>query len=140
MVLPAGGRGIFSPVYVDNLVDGIAAAAASPAGAGQVFTITDGVGLETRAFFGRYAAILGVRSPPGLPTRVVAPLAAIVGRIDRLRGVSTETNAATAAYLARRGTYSIEKARRVLGYAPAVGLDEGFARTTRWLRSQGMLA
>jgi nucleoside-diphosphate-sugar epimerase len=43
-------------------------------------------------------------------------------------------------YLARPGTYSIEKARRVLGYAPAVDLDEGMARTEAWLRAEGRLA
>jgi nucleoside-diphosphate-sugar epimerase len=42
-------------------------------------------------------------------------------------------------YLARRGTYSIEKARRLLGYEPAVALDEGMRRTEAWLREQGLL-
>ena len=42
-------------------------------------------------------------------------------------------------YLARTGTYSIEKARRVLGYEPEVGLEEGMARTEAWLREHGLL-
>jgi nucleoside-diphosphate-sugar epimerase len=41
--------------------------------------------------------------------------------------------------LSRQGTYSIEKARRRLGYEARVGLDEGFERTARWLREQGLL-
>ena len=51
-VLPARGRGIFSPAYVDNLVDGVWLAATKPEGAGQVFTISDGVGVTTKEFFG----------------------------------------------------------------------------------------
>jgi nucleoside-diphosphate-sugar epimerase len=42
-------------------------------------------------------------------------------------------------YLARTGTYSIEKARKLLGYEPAVDLDEGMRRTELWLRAEGLL-
>jgi nucleoside-diphosphate-sugar epimerase len=47
--------------------------------------------------------------------------------------------ACTMIRLSRQGTYSIEKARRLLGYEARVGLDEGFERTARWLREQGLL-
>jgi nucleoside-diphosphate-sugar epimerase len=139
MMLPAGGRGIFSPVYIDDLVDGLALATATPEAAGHVFTLTGGLGVETRDFFGRYARMLGKGPLLGLPTPVLSRLAAVAGAVDRLRGVDLEMNAASALYLARRGTYGIDKARRVLGYAPRVALDEGFARTERWLREAGYL-
>ena len=42
-------------------------------------------------------------------------------------------------YLARPGTYSIAKARRMLGYDPAIELDEGMARTEAWLRAEGLV-
>ena len=42
-------------------------------------------------------------------------------------------------YLARPGGYSIEKARRLLGYDPRVDLDEGMRRTEAWLREQRLL-
>ena len=35
--------------------------------------------------------------------------------------------------------FKIEKARRDLGYAPAVGLDEGLRRTAAWYRKEGLL-
>lgn len=140
MLLPEGGRGIFSPVYIDNIVDGIALAASSPAGAGQVFTISDGIGVTTADFFGRYATLLGARPIRTLPTSVAASLAAAAARVEKLLGQSSEMNRSSALYLARRGTYSIEKARRMLGYLPCVSLDEGFERTARWLRDQGMIA
>ncbi len=41
--------------------------------------------------------------------------------------------------MTRTGTYSIAKARRILGYEPAVGLDEGMRRTEEWLRAEGLL-
>jgi nucleoside-diphosphate-sugar epimerase len=136
-VLPRGG--IFSPVYVDNLVEGIAAAAAKAEGAGQVFTITDGVGVPNEEFFGRYFAMLGKKGPRVLPKRLITPFAAGVERVERLRRRENEMSANAVSYLARTGTYSIEKARRVLGYEPRIDLDEGFRRTEAWVREQGML-
>lgn len=50
-----------------------------------------------------------------------------------------EINPFTVAYLGRTGTYSINKARQVLGYEPRVGLDEGLKITEQWLRSKGMI-
>lgn len=42
-VLPAWGRGIFSPVHVENLVDGVLMVARNKAAVGQVITISDGI-------------------------------------------------------------------------------------------------
>lgn len=122
-----------------DLVDGVVLAASSPAAAGHVFTMTDGAGVTTADFFGRYAALVGVPPPRSLPTGMAAALATVAGPIDRLRDPASEVNAMSARYLARRGIYSIEKARRILGYAPRVGLDGGFERTARWLRQQGLI-
>ncbi|MFA5787088.1 MAG: NAD-dependent epimerase/dehydratase family protein, partial [Actinomycetota bacterium] len=139
MLLPANGKGVFSPVFIENLVDGIVAAADSKEAIGQVFTLTDGIGVTTKEFFGYYPKMLGGPALRGAPTPVARSLAAIVERVDRLRGVNTEVNPSTVDYLSRTGTYSIAKARKVLGYSPAVGLDEGMARTEEWLREEGLL-
>ena len=124
-VLPAEA-GVFSPVYVDNLVDGILAAA-SDAGSGQVFTISDGVGIPNEEFFGHYARMLGIDLPT-MPAEQV-----------RQRFADLGLGAETVDYFLRTGTYSIAKARTVLGYHPAVEIGEGMRRTEVWLRAQGLL-
>jgi len=139
-LLPARGRGVFNPAYVDNLVDGIVLAAGAEVAAGQIFTLSDGVGVETREFFGHYVGMLGdVRAPRELPTRVAVALAAGAERALRLARVENEVNANAARYLARRGVYSTRKARALLGYEPVVDLDEGMRRSERWLRENGLL-
>ena len=135
LILPAMGRGIFSPVYMDNLVDGIVLAATRAEGAGRVFNLTDGIGLESRAFFSHYARMLGRRGVPAAPTGAVRALAGMVSTASR----GSEVTPAAVSYLCRRATYSIERARTVLGYEPAVGLDEGMRRTEEWLRARGLL-
>ena len=134
-ILPARGRGIFSPVYIDNLVDGIVAAAQSPAAAGGVFSLTDGVGVTTHEFFQHYAVLLGKRLPT-LPTGAAVRLASLASLAARGH---TEVNPSAARYLARSGTYSITRARRVFSYAPSVPLAEGMERTAAWLRTQHLV-
>ena len=138
-VLPARGRGIFSPAYVDNLVDGYVLAASSPEAEGEVFTISDGVGVECREFFAHHHRWLGVKGPRTAPTGVAVALAAAGERALRLAGRETEANPGAVRYLARPGTYSIEKARSRLGYEPAVGLDEGLERSRAWAAEAGLL-
>jgi nucleoside-diphosphate-sugar epimerase len=138
-ILPANGRGIFSPVYVDDLVSGLTLLAERPEAAGQVFTLGPARGVPTKEFFGHYYRMLGKRGPICLPTPLAVAAARAAGVAERLRGNRTEINAASMHYLARPGGYSIEKAHRLLGYEPQVGLDDGMRRTEAWLREQRLL-
>jgi nucleoside-diphosphate-sugar epimerase len=139
MILPAGGHGQIGPVYVDNLVDGVLLAAESPKAVGEIFTIADGTAVEIGDFFGHYARMLGKPRPRALPTPVARTIAMAGGRIEKALGRDTEMSAASVDYVAKRGGYSIEKARRVLGYEPTVGLEEGMRRCEEWLRAEGLL-
>lgn len=133
-----GDRGVLSPTYVSDVVAGGLAAALDPAGVGEVFHVTGGVGVSPRAFFGHYARMLGVplRSVPPALARAAAPLAAAAARA---LGKAPPLSGRTLEYVTHSGTYSVEKAARVLGWRPAVGLDEGMARTEAWLRTEGLV-
>ena len=136
--LPARGRGIHSPVYVDDLVDGISRATMRPEGVGQVFTLAGGVGVPTAEFFGHYYRMLG-RRPVLLPTSLALAIAGGAAVPARLVDPGTEISTVAVRYFCRTGTYSIEKARRLLGYEPQVDLAEGMVRVEAWLRSEGLL-
>jgi len=135
-VLPGRGKGIFSPVYIDNLIDGVVLAAASPDAVGQVFTLSDGVGIPNREFFAPYAELQGRRLQT-LPTPIALFMAGAIQRAARLRPGDNDINPASVRYFLRTGTYSNAKARRVLGWEPAVSVEEGLVRTVDWLHSQG---
>jgi nucleoside-diphosphate-sugar epimerase len=135
-VLPDRGRGIFSPVYVDNLVDGVVLAAQRPEAIGQVLTLSDGVGIANRDFFAPYAELVGRRLPT-VPTRLALTLAAGIQRAALLRPGDNDVNPAAVRYMLRRGTYSNAKARRLLGWEPAVSVEEGLVRTVDWLHANG---
>ncbi len=139
-VLPARGAGIFSPVFVDDLVRGVLLAAQHPAAPGQIFTIGGGAAVRCSEFFGHLVAFAGRRGPVVLPTAMVLPLAMALDGVSRLAGRRTEANVISMRYLTRTGTYSIDKARRILGYEPEVSLEEGMRRTEAWLLSEGLIS
>lgn len=138
-ILPARGRGIFSPIFIDNLIDGVVLVAESEAAAGQVFTLTDGTAVTCREFFGHYFRMLGRRGPVCLPTAPALALASATAATARLRKQETESNPATVRYLTRTGTYSTDKARTLLEFKPAVALTEGMEVTQRWLHGARLI-
>jgi nucleoside-diphosphate-sugar epimerase len=135
-LLPNFGRGIHSPVYIDNLLDGVLAAAGTPGAVGQIFTLTDGIGIPYREFFTPYAELVGRRLLL-VPTAAALAGAAVMQRAARLTPGDNDVNRASAMYLLRTGTYSNDKARGDLGWTPRVGISEGLDRTIAWLREQG---
>ncbi len=134
--LPGGGRGIHSPVYIDNLVDGVVLAARTAEAEGQVFTLSDGVGVPCREFFAPYAELVG-RKLITVPTPVAIGLSAVIQQLARLTKGDNDINPASVRYMLRKGTYSNAKACRVLRWEPRVGVQEGLGRTVAWLREQG---
>lgn len=138
--LPAGGKGIFSPVYVDDLIDGLLLAAMHPKGAGQIFTLSGPATTTTSEYFGHLHRMIGrTGSPKTVPTSIALGAAAVVAFLAKMRGVDTEINPTTIRYLARTGGYSSKKARLLIGYEPATSLDEGMKLTEAWLRAESLL-
>jgi len=139
-LLPDAGQGVFSPVYIDDLVDGIVLAAGKPEGSGQIVTLTSGVGVSCAEFFGYHWRWLGKPgSPRTLPKGLAISLAEAGAGISRLLGRQTELGRGSVELLGRPATYSIEKARRLLGYSPQVELAEGMRRSETWAREKGLL-
>jgi nucleoside-diphosphate-sugar epimerase len=139
LILPGGGRGMHSPVYVDDLADGVVRASTSDQAAGRIFTVTGAEPVAIGDFFAYYSHMLGVDPPRSVPYAVARGAARAMDAVARVRGARSEITPAAIDYTMRRGTYSIARARSVLHYEPAVDLDEGMRRTEAWLRAERML-
>lgn len=139
LVLPAGGRGIHSPVYVDDLVEGVVRAATVPEAAGRIFILTGSEHMPIREFMGHYSLMLDARLPRTAPAALIRQAARLFDAVARVRGQRNEITPAAVDYLTGRGTYSIRRARTVIGYKPAHDLSSGMALTEEWLRSEGLI-
>ncbi|MFW5920614.1 MAG: NAD-dependent epimerase/dehydratase family protein [Polyangiales bacterium] len=136
--LPDGGRGTMSHLYVDNLADAVMLALRTPH-TGLPFNVTDEAETTFGEYFGRLATIAGCPMPPTAPARVLRLAFGAVDRGARLVGRAPPASPAALDFIRRPHPYSIERAKRELGYRPRVSLDEGLAQTERWLRAEGLV-
>lgn len=137
--VPGRGRGVFSPVYLDDLVAGVLAAATTPGAEGRVLTLSGGVGVPAGEFFDHLGRLAGVPVPK-VPTWSLGAAGRVGGTVAALVGRSVALSPDVAHYVGdRRGTYSIERAGRVLGWKPTVALDDGMVRVAQWARESGRL-
>lgn len=139
MMLIDGGRYLCKPVYIDNLLDGLLALAARPEALTQAFNLVDGYAVSWRLFFGAYAHMLGHQALPAVPYPL-AWLAAWYFEIKAtMQGRRPALTRRTVDSLRSTNTFSNQKARRLLGWTPSVGFEEGMRRTARWLEAAGYL-
>ena len=138
-LLPAHGLGLFSPVYIDDLVDGLLLAATQIEGAGQIFNISGGIEPTCEEFFGYHVAMAGAKPPRKMATSTAILLAESARVMVQLFGGKTELGRGTIDMLSRKTGYAIKKAGDLLGYQPQVSLEEGMRRTEEWAREEGLV-
>jgi nucleoside-diphosphate-sugar epimerase len=125
------GDQVLNCIYVKNLVHGLFLAAESSGAIGEVFNLTDGQRVTKRQFVGRVAELAGLKPPTRrIPLGLARFLANLVEGVARLRGAQNPPliNKARYKFLGLNLDYSIEKARRVLGYQPPFTFEQGVER------------
>lgn len=138
-LLPAHGRGLFSPVYIDDLVDGLLLAATRTEGVGEIFNISGGIEPTCLEFFGHHARMAGASEPRALGTGPALLIAESARITLQFFGGSTELGRGTIDMLSRKAGYAIDKAHDLLGYQPQIDLQEGMQRSERWARETGLV-
>ncbi len=103
-----GGEQVRDLVYVEDVVEGLLRAAATPGVEGQVFNLCSGQGVSLAELARRVVALMGD------PVRV--ELGALPYRPDTIWRMVGDN----------------ARAREALGWQPAVSLDEGLRRTVAW--------
>lgn len=140
LFLPNGGSGVFTPVYIDDLLDGTMLAAGLPQGAGEIFIFTSGTATSCREFFSAHWQWAGRKgAPPSLPLSAAVALTTGLWKLNQMLGRHDEVTPDTMYMFARKGNYSIDKAKSRLGYQPKVTLSDGLRRSEAWLREIGEL-
>ena len=97
----------------------------------EVFNLTDGQAVTKKMFVGRVAELAGLKPPSRhLPLKLAKFLATVVEGGAKLRGAKNPPiiNKARFKFLGLNLDYSIDKARRVLGYQPPFTFEQGIER------------
>ena len=138
-MLPEKGLGFFRPIYIDDLIRGIALAVSSPEASGEIFNLSCQGYITSQEFFSHHYSWLNKRGPMLVSTRVALIAAAVATKIANLTGTVNEASTATVAQLSTKSWFSIAKAQRILGWTPEVSFEEGMQRSKQWAADQGLL-
>ena len=137
----AGGERWFSAIYVEDLAEGIIAAAQSPQAAGRAYFLAHPKVLSWSDLAATAARIMG-RTPrviriPQAVARAVAGCAELWSRITRRPGILSRDKVTEAC--CRAWTCDPGRAARELGFEAATPLEAGLARTLAWYKEAGWI-
>jgi nucleoside-diphosphate-sugar epimerase len=133
-----GGKRALNTIYVGNLVDAVFLAADKPQAVGQIYNLTDGEFVSKKHFIDSIADGLGLPRPKrSFPLWFARILAWSMERQARKSGATKppKLTQARLKFLGLNLDYSIDKAKRELGYQPRVSFDEGIRETVAWYRA-----
>lgn len=133
-------KGMFGPIYIDDLVDGIHLAATQASGVGQIFILSGDEEISNHEYFSHLAKMLGKSKLPILSNRLLVAFASVNEFFMHLLGKTTEINPNTIKMLSRPcADYSHKKATDLLGYRPKVSLKLGMDNCKQWLENNNYL-
>jgi nucleoside-diphosphate-sugar epimerase len=128
------GKALTPLVHVKDVVNG-AIKAAEKGRAGEVYLLTSASSIERARLRELVLAAWGTRAPyPYVPVWAVSGLAGLFewwAKLSNTTPIATRRNIASMAW---DRAFSIEKARRELGYEPEVDFEQGIAETLAWFK------
>jgi len=126
--------------YIDDLVDGIRLAGEQPSAAGRTYILAGAEVTTLNELVARIAAAAGKRPPTlHLPVWPFWIAGALCEAVCVPLGIEPPIYRRRVDFFTKSRAFTIERARREIGYAPAVGLDEGIKRSLEWYRTHGWL-
>jgi len=127
-------------IYVDDLAEGLLAAARSPRAVGETFVLAGEERLTTDAIAQAIAASLDKpRAPPHVPLWPFAAGAVLCEALCNPLGIKPPLNRRRLDFFRKSFRFSTTKARERLGFEPRVTFAEGARRTADWYRANSML-
>jgi nucleoside-diphosphate-sugar epimerase len=134
------GTATYHPLHVDNLCDAFELAAEKPEAVGETFLVADDRYYSWNDMIPMAARALGVECRVHhLPFRPVWLLSAAVEAVCRPFNIPPPLFPRRAEMFSHVRAFTIDKARRMLGYDPKIDFEEGLRRTVEWYRRQGWL-
>jgi nucleoside-diphosphate-sugar epimerase len=133
--LVGGGRTTLAVVHAANVADGMVRAAVADLAGGRAYNLANDYDVTVADFFRLAARGMNVKLRMLSIPLIVARGALELFRLVAPLIVGTRLNAATAAsldFLTRDNPFSSDRARRELGWSPAVRPDEGVPDAFRW--------
>lgn len=139
-IMIGSGRVLYHMTYIDDLIDGIILCGTRPEAIGEVFTLGGERYTTLSELVAEIADVLGKPRPKmRIPYLPVFWASVVCDKVCKILNISPPIYPRRVEFFSKDRAFSIAKAKRLLGYAPRVGLHEGLLRTARWYKENGLL-
>lgn len=137
MVTVGTGENHIPLIYVADVARGVLLASEAPRAEGRCYVLVNDERVTQREFLTAIARELGAPDRmPHVPYRLAQTLGLLAETAARLHsGAGTPLTRYGVRLLGGENRFSIERARRELGFEPQVGMTEGVARSVGWYRN-----
>ena len=140
-VLLGRGEAFFHPVYIEDVARGFVLGATVEQAAGETFILGGDQYLPLRDYIDAIAVQLGVPPPRlRLPLWPFDVMAGVCETAYRPFNLEPPLHRRRMSFFRNNRAFRIDKAKRMLGYQPRVGIEEGLRRTISWYEARGLLA
>lgn len=130
-----GGQSLVATSYIRSVTDALLLAAKVPEAAGRVYYITDDERVTAREFLTQLFGAVSLTPPRrSLPLGVAATVAWVAEKLMR----NPPFTRSEVASLGVSAHFNIQRARKELGYAPALTIAEGMERLRAWVKARGV--
>ena len=140
MITIGSGTNHLPLIYARDAAQGILLASEAGAAEGRCYLLVNAEPVTQRDFIGAIAAGLGASAPtrrvPYQPAVMLGTVAEGLGRMTR-RSQPPPVMRYGVRLLGGENRFSIDRARRELGFAPRVAMAEGVRRSVEWYRTAG---
>ena len=130
------GKGSQPVVFVDDLIDLMMTCATHPAAAGEVFNCAIDPSPTVKEYVHAYGKLVGNETWLGIPANLVATLGSVIIPFQK-KGTYGHHLFKNVRMMNRNVRYHMDKAQRLLDWAPRYDVKSGVAATVPWLRSRG---
>jgi nucleoside-diphosphate-sugar epimerase len=143
IVMIGDGTAGYHLVYIEDLTDAFILAGNSPAANGEAFLIGGPEIPSLNRIFETLVSMNGNGAARKNVVRIPAKPVLLAGwlceTMCRPLGVDPPLHRRRIEFFINNRAYNIDKAKKLLGYEPRVGVEDGLRRTAEWYHSQGLL-
>ncbi|HEX6385863.1 MAG TPA: NAD-dependent epimerase/dehydratase family protein [Anaerolineae bacterium] len=139
-VMLGSGKVLYQLVYIDDLVDGIILCGTVANAVGNVYILTGEPAVTLTQLMAGIAEAVGTSQRRlWFPITPVYLAAYVCELVCRPLGIEPPLYRRRVDFFRKDRAFSIEKARRELGFVPKVDLKAGLKRTAEWYEAQGLM-
>jgi len=139
-VMVGEGENLRHPIHIRDMLTAFELAATRAGIEGETFVVASDQAVRLKDLISEIIAVQGLRfSPIRVPMGVMTALCLGVEGVFKALGKEPPFSTRSLKFFTESSAFDIAKARRLLGFAPAVTLHEGLAHTYRHYLAEGLV-